>query len=58
MILKKMTKFAEQLVQEETIETESENLKNYNTYYFQNGYNAFDINKRDNAHKRFGKKWK
>lgn len=44
MIIKKMTKFADQLVQDQTIETESEILKKYNTYYFQNAYNAFDVN--------------
>ena len=44
MVLKKMSKYAEQLTQDETIETQSESLKKYNTYYFQNAYNAFDIN--------------
>ena len=39
-----MSKLADQLTNEEAIETDNENLKNYNQYYFLNGYNAFDIN--------------
>jgi hypothetical protein len=44
MVIKKMCKFTEQLCKEETVETDNENLKNMNTYFFTNNYNAFDIN--------------
>jgi len=44
MVIKKMCKLTDQICNEEGIETHNENLKNYNTYFFTNNYNAFDMN--------------